>query len=104
MALSDHEMHTILGLNPPEKVAPGNRIEQTLSDVGELDDRLRKHAELNRQFVPDARTGVQRLESTEEAGTRILASNPKLYALHKAEKARILGRNKVGAAAIGAVA
>lgn len=102
--LDDTSIATILGLEPPEKVAPGTRTEAAINDVGDLDDRMRAHAEKNRQFVQDSRSGVRRLESTEEAGARIMQESPGLYSSYKAERARRLHKHGVGAdAAVGGV-
>lgn len=99
--LSDEAIHSILGLQPPPKVEPGTRVEACNEEIGQLNDRLAAHVEKNRMFKPDARNGTNRLETHEEASSRIMSENPEIYAQVKGESARIRRKHGIAGSASG---
>jgi len=84
--LTEEEIAEGLGLKAPAKKPASTPAGQAIDDVRELDDRLRKMAEGQRQ--PG--------ESSEKAMSRMLSENSALYDAADSQRAQILKSRGLG--------
>jgi hypothetical protein len=93
MKYSPEEIAHGLGVAPPPKTEPANRIAAAADKVRELDGKLDKMA------LADQRPG----ESEAAAHARFHESNPSAYGVYKKAKALILKAHGVDDSACGGV-
>jgi hypothetical protein len=86
MKLTQDEVNSVLGMSPPEKTVPVTKEAKALDQLGELDQRVRRHVEKN------SKPG----ESYEASFTRQMGESPSLYSTYQGERDRIVKAHGIG--------